>query len=289
MKIKVYKVSSFVKTGHGGNNAGVVLDGDGLTEADMIKISSYIGFSETAFVMNSDRADFKVRFFTPSEEVDLCGHGTIATYFILFSLGHIKPGFYKQETKAGILGIEVMEDGMIMMNQCPPEFYQILDQTEVADSLNINPEQLFSELPIQIISTGIRDILVPVKDLSVLNKIQPDFNKVKEISKKYDVIGYHVFSLETINQAAANCRNFAPLYDIPEESATGTSNGALGCYLYRYGQIDKLAANHIIIEQGYTMKKPSEIMVSLGIEKDKILEVKVGGNASVLAWEEVEL
>ncbi len=67
-----------------------------------------------------------------------------------------------------------------------------------------------------------------------LNSIKPDFNKVSDISKKYDVTGYHVFTLETLEGATAHCRNFAPLYDIPEEAATGTSNGALSCYLYKY-------------------------------------------------------
>ena len=113
--------------------------------------------------------------------------------------------------------------------------------------------------------------------------------KIKQISRKYNAVGYHVFALESLHGANANCRNFAPLYDIPEESATGTSNGALGCYLYHYGKINDEKASNLVIEQGYSMKKPSEIMVSLTVKKNEIFEVKVGGNAMNLVLSEVEI
>ncbi|GIP36612.1 PhzF family phenazine biosynthesis protein [Paenibacillus sp. J2TS4] len=79
MKLKVYTVNSFAKTLEGGNPAGVVIDADSLSDESMKSIAGAIGFSETAFVMKSESAHFKVRFFTPEEGVDLCGHATIAT------------------------------------------------------------------------------------------------------------------------------------------------------------------------------------------------------------------
>lgn len=83
MEIKVYKINAFAKTAIGGNPAGVVVNADELSENDMKKIAGIVGLSETAFVMKSDVADFRVRFFTPTEEVDLCGHATIGTFSIL--------------------------------------------------------------------------------------------------------------------------------------------------------------------------------------------------------------
>lgn len=80
MKIKVYKLNSFAKAKEGGNAAGVVLNADSLSEKEMAKIAAVLGFSETAFVLQSNVADFKLRFFTPNEEVDLCGHATIASF-----------------------------------------------------------------------------------------------------------------------------------------------------------------------------------------------------------------
>jgi len=289
MKIKAFTLNSFAKSIKGGNPAGVVLNADSLSENDMKRIARIIGYSETAFVMKSDLADFKVRFFTPKDEVDLCGHATIASFFVLSNQGYIKPGNYSQETKAGILNVEVRENFTIMMEQNKPNYYEILNKEEIADSLNITIDELIDELPIQIVSTGLKDIFVPVKNLKILHSIKPDFNKVAEISKKYNAIGYHIFTLETLYTSMAHCRNIAPLYGIFEEPATGTSNGALSCYLFKYDKINPKQAGCIIIEQGYSMKKPSEIIVSLKTQGKDILEVKVGGKAMNLSETEIQI
>ena len=132
------------------------MNADSLSENDMKKIAGILGLSETAFVMKSELADFKVRFFTPTEEVDLCGHATIGTFFTLLNEGYIKPGNYTQETKAGVLNVEVKKDLSIMMNQTPPNFYEVIDKSEIADSLNINIDEIHEKLPVQIVSTGLR-------------------------------------------------------------------------------------------------------------------------------------
>ena len=117
MKINAYTLNSFAKTKEGGNPAGVVINADALSEEEMRKIAAALGYSETAFVLQSDVADFKVRFFTPNEEVDLCGHATIATFHAMSELNLLKPGAYKQETRAGVLGIELQNDHFVMMEQ----------------------------------------------------------------------------------------------------------------------------------------------------------------------------
>jgi PhzF family phenazine biosynthesis protein len=289
MKVKAYTLNSFAKCIEGGNPAGVVLNADDLSEDSMKKIAGIIGFSETAFVMKSGLADFKVRFFTPNEEVDICGHATIGTFSTLLSKRLIKPGKYFQETKAGILSVELKEDSSIMMNQNAPSYHQTISKEEIADSLNITINEMIEELPVQIVSTGLRDILIPIKNIDMVNAIKPNFEKVSEISSKYNTIGYHIFALESLNDSNAYCRNFAPLYGIPEESATGTSNGALACYLFKYDKIKSDNANHIIIEQGYSMEKPSEIIVALRTEGEDVIEVKVGGKALNLSEIEVQI
>jgi PhzF family phenazine biosynthesis protein len=279
MNVKAYTINSFAKTSSGGNPAGVVPNADYLSETQMQRIAAMIGFSETAFVLRSCPADFKVRFFTPTEEVDLCGHATIGTFYTLTALGYIKPGSYLQETKAGILGIEIMEDLSVMMCQPLPAYFEKLDKREIAASLHIEAAAISDNLPVQIVSTGLRDIIVPVKSLDILNSLKPDMKRIKAISESYRTVGYHVFTMESFLHSTACCRNFAPLLGIPEESATGTSNGALGCYLYQYGMIDCKQAGHIIIEQGYTMQRPSEILISLIFEGNTLGKVKVGGKA----------
>lgn len=279
MDIKVYVLNSFARVKDGGNPAGVVTDCDNLSEKDMLDVSQKVGFSETAFVQKSDKADFKVRFFTPAAEVDLCGHATIASFSLLRELNVLSVGTYTQETKAGVIKIEVRDDGFVMMGQPAPKFYEVLDGKIPAECLNISTGDLITGLPVQIVSTGLKDILVPVKSLNVLSSLEPDHEKITEASREYDVIGIHAFTPESMFNSAAHCRNFAPLYGIPEESATGTSNGALSCYLYKYGLIDGEQAKHVVIEQGYSMGRPSEIISKLDVRVNEIVTVQVGGKA----------
>lgn len=289
IKVNVYTSNSFAKINHGGNPAGVVLAADDYSEAEMKKIAASVGFSETAFVSNSNVADYHVRFFTPTEEVDLCGHATIAAFYTMVSLDRLKAGKYTQETRAGILGIEVEEDGFVWMNQSLPMFSEILDKQKIAESLKIDVTEISENLSVQIVSTGLRDIFVPVKNRDVLNALEPDLAKVKEISAKYGTIGYHVFCMGDSQNKSVSCRNFAPLYGISEEAATGTSSGALACYLYHYGQIREKQAAHLIFEQGRSMKRDSEIIASLQTEEQKIKEERVGGKAKNLTLIEVEI
>lgn len=279
MKLKVYTLNAFSKTGNGGNPAGVVLDADFLSESEMQHIAKIVGFSETAFVLKSNNADFKVKFFTPYAEVDLCGHATIATFYLLANKGIIRVGEYTQETKAGVLKVENHEDGKIYMHQNNPVFYEEIDKREVSNSLNIHESIIIKNYPVQVVSTGIKDIFIPIKSLKELHSIKPDFNKIITVSRKYGVIGYHLFTLETKFNSTAQCRNFAPLYNIPEEAATGTSNGALACYLYKYGIISEDVAKRLVFEQGYSMQRPSEILADLTVSKKEVLKVKVGGIA----------
>lgn len=288
MKITVFTLNSFAKTASGGNPAGVVMNSKGLSEEEMKRIAQIVGFSETAFLDTSECADYRVRFFTPAEEVELCGHATIATFSLLFQKGILEPGTYSQETLAGTLDIEIRGNGQVFMDQALPEFFEKLKRTEIASSLNISSQDLHADLPIQIVSTGLKDILVPVKDLETLLSIRPDFESITEISRKYDAVGYHLFSLETKYGSTAHCRNLAPLYGIPEESATGTSNGALSCYLYMHGQLAETRG--LVFEQGYSMGKPSEILADLEIgEKKDIHRIIVGGKAMITGKIEVEL
>lgn len=287
--MKVYTIRAFAKTREGGNPAGVVLHADDLTENEMMRIAKKIGFSETAFVMKSTCADFKVRFFTPVDEVDLCGHATIGTFSVMVKEKVIAPGCYTQETKAGILEVKVKADETVMMTQSKPIFSDKLDPKEIADSLNITVEDLDEMLPCQIVSTGLRDILVPIKNRKTLDGVCPNFNRVKEISEKNKVVGYHLFTLDAPDRAKAYCRNLAPLYGINEESATGTSSGALACYLQHYHQMESWEWENLIFDQGYAMEMPSEIIVKLTVKSDMIDKVEVGGKSKGLTLTDMEV
>jgi PhzF family phenazine biosynthesis protein len=289
MIIKVHILNAFTKNTQGGNPAGVVLEADNLSNNQMQRIAKKVGFSETAFVLKSDKADFKVQFFTPNGEVDLCGHATIATFFLMAKLELIQVGKYTQETKAGVLNIKVRPDGTIFMNQNTPQFFQVIGKEEVADSLNVPIEVIDSDFPIQIVSTSSKNIIIPIKSVKDLLLIKPDFKKITKICKKHDAGGYHLFTLETKFNSTAHCRSFVPRYGILEDPAHGTANGALSCYLWKYHKVDEQQIQNLIYEQGYSMAKPSEILVNLKIEGEKIVEVKVGGTVSTIQQKEIKI
>lgn len=278
--MRIFTLNAFAKTKRGGNPAGVVLDADCLAETSMPKIAARVGLSETAFVQKSGEAEFKIRFFTPAAEVDLCGHATIAVFSLLFGLRRIRAGKHSQETRAGILEVEVLKDGTVFMEQTLPFFEKAIDRGDVAESLGIGLDSLPPDMPVQLVSTGLRDIIVPILSLRALFGIKPDLDKIAEISKKYNAVGYHAFSLETKYKSTAHCRNLAPLYGIPEEAATGTSSGALACYLFKHGQITEEQARGLVFEQGYSMRRPSEVRVHLDIRNNDIVGVRAGGTAT---------
>lgn len=280
MNVEVYTLNAFAKGDRGGNPAGVVLEnGLSLSAAEMQLIAKELGFSETAFMEKSLLADYKIRYFTPASEVDLCGHATIAAFGLMHSLGLAKEGTsYRIETKAGILDVDISSKGLVYLSQALPQFLDRISSEEIAPSLGMDAEDLETGLPIQIVSTGLRDILIPIRSRKLMNEIQPNFDAITVISEKYDVVGYHLFTMDTPDDAVAECRNFAPLYDIPEESATGTSNGALLSYLYQHGQLSLREVEHVMFRQGYSMDCPSEIKVGLRLnESGEINQVRVGG------------
>lgn len=266
----LYHLSAFPKTKDGGNKAGVYIKADGLTSQDMQKIAKDLGYSETAFVLESSLVDYRVRFFTPKEEVDLCGHATIATFNLLRDLNMVKTGTIRQETKAGILKLQILDD-LVFMEQNKPVFEAFDDIPGLKDSFT--SIALHPSLKPEIVSTGLRELFVPVKDKKHLDQLEPIFHKIESLSRKHKIIGIHVFAID--DRVDAYGRNFAPLLDINEESATGTSNGALACYLYK---------NHIkkpdyIFRQGYSMNQPSEIKAKIKIKNKQIDSIWVGGSA----------
>lgn len=272
-------LNAFTKDEKGGNPAGVVLDTKGLTTEAMQAIANKLNFSETAFVFPSVTSDYEIRYFTPNEEIAVCGHATIAAFSLLAQIRSIRKKIYTIKTKAGILSVHMHNNKMISLQQNLPDFLKTIPREDITKSLHLDEEKLIPDMPIQIVSTGLCDIIIPVRRLSDLLKITPDMKRIAEISKKHNVTGYHVFTLETLHNSTAHCRNFAPLFDIPEESATGTSNAALACYLIKQNkEFEKYST--FTFEQGYVMNKPSEIVVNVSTNFGNITEVQVGGFAS---------
>ena len=276
--MKIYVASAFSKDNSGGNKAGVCLTAGGLNEEQKKKISAELGYAETVFISESNNADLKLEYFTPSEEVPLCGHATIAAFTVMKKRGLLNKYQYKIETKAGILSINIRVN-KFFMEQNKPQFFDKIDSDIFDNCFDI--KVVSNEYSAQIVSTGLRDIMLPVKDLETLNTMNPNFDEIKRISSEYDTIGIHAF---TIQGDRIIVRNFAPLYDVPEESATGTGNCALACYLFNNNIIKK---DEYLFEQGYSLNELSEIIVQLEVVDDSIERVIVGGSGYLVEEKEI--
>ena len=274
--MELYVADAFTTVRFSGNQAGVALLGAGEFPAEslMRALAGELKHSETAFVKQTGPKAFHIRYFTPAEEVDLCGHATIAAFTVLRDTGAIAPGDYALHTRSGNLEIGVGADA-VWMDMAAPQDGRSFSEAELYAAYGLTLADRPEGLEPQAVSTGLMDILLPVKDLETLERAEQNEAQVTRLSERYNVVGVHMFCPHTPD-AAAHCRNFAPLYAIPEEAATGTSNGALTWYLYRRGLIQAGADNRFV--QGEKMGKPSEILSRI-TEDESGVKVRVGGRA----------
>ncbi|MBR6846984.1 MAG: PhzF family phenazine biosynthesis protein [Bacteroidales bacterium] len=272
--MKLFIVDAFTDKPFGGNPAGVVLlDSDAFPKDDlMLSIASELRYSETAFIRRHSAQEYTIRYFTPKAEVDLCGHATIASFFMLHQKG-LASGQCLCHTKAGDLHIEVGEK--VMMQMAKPRIVATLTETEeIYRALGM--KDYHPTMPVQIVYAGLPDIMIPLPSLDILQSLQPNMDAIAAITKKYDSVSFHVFAFGN-DGYTAHVRDFAPLYDIPEESATGTANASLTHYLQQCGSIGKEAECSFI--QGEAMGRPS--VVATRIQADG--NIFVGGTAAIVA------
>ncbi len=285
--MKAYVMDAFSAQIFGGNQAGVALPETPLSDALMQQIAAEFKHSETAFVQKEADGTVTLRYFTPAGEVELCGHATIASFALLRSLDLLQDGLHTAHTKAGDLTINVAGD-TVWMDMAPPVLFRELPEAEwpaLYEAYGLTVADRPEGFVPKIVSTGLADIMMPVRDHDTLMRAVQNAPVVTELSKHYDVTGVHMFCLGG-EDCTAYCSNYAPLYDIPEECATGTSNGALTYYLYLQGLVK--AGEEDVFVQGEHMDRPSEIRSRLKVEGDAVT-VQVGGRAVMSMECEVKL
>ena len=291
--MKFLIVDAFTDTLFGGNPAGVVILPEGVdfpSDELCVKTAAELRYSETACIKQLGPNEFNIRYFTPAAEVDLCGHATIGSFCALIHAGVVEKNCTCiNHTLAGDLNI-VIKDGFIMMDMATPVEIATIEEPEKIKELydimgaNYDPEQV-TLLP-KLISTGLPDIMMPVASQADLNAMEPDMKALSDLSARYEVVGVHAFTLDAEDDVTAHTRNFAPLYDIDEEAATGTSNGALTYYFYLNNIIEEKANCKII--QGEKMGRPSVILTDIQAEGESCL-IKVGGSGVILAEGEIHI
>lgn len=271
-KVKYYIVNAFTDTPLGGNPAGVVLlDADTFpADGSMLQVAATLGFSETAFVRRHSAEEFTIRYFTPKAEVELCGHATIASFSLLRQRG-LASGHCLCHTLAGDLNIEA--GNQVMMQMAKARIVEtIADVEAVYQALGVTSYR--PTMPVQVVYSGLPDIMVPLPDVATLQTLQPDMDAIAAVTKRHDAVSIHPFAFGNDGHTA-HVRDFAPLYGIPEESATGTANASLTYYLQQCGCLGAEAECTFI--QGEAMGRPSVIATRIQYDGNLF----VGGTATV--------
>ena len=278
-----------------GNAAGVVPDADGLTDQQCQAVARELSVSETAFIFESEEADRRVRFFTPTQEVDLCGHATIGAHAWLADEDEIEPGTHTLETNVGVLDIELTDDRTVWMTQDTPTVEpREIPYSRLAEALGVDEatlQDVGAELPVARASTGLPFLVVPINFLESLGSIIPDLRAIETLSEEHDVAGIYVFTFDTLGgDSTLHARMFAPATGVDEDPVTGTASGACGAYLHDVGAgaFDE-PPEEMRFEQGHYMDRAGFVEVRVGHDEEGRREVRVGGRAVTSLTGEIEV
>jgi len=290
VELEVLKVDVFTDELLTGNPAAVVFDADSLDEVQMQGIAFEEGSPSTAFVLRSKTADLRLRFFSPFAEEPLSGHATVGAIWCLAerqAFGAATGGRQRLETSVGVLpfSVESTADGprRVWMTQRRPMFAKEGDIKEVASALGVGVDALFhDQFPVSRASTGLPCLIVPVRSIDLIRRMEPRRDELTALAKELDVAGVEVFTWGVIDQeSTVHARFFVPLPGLHEDPASGLPAGALGAYLVENEFIAKDKFEKIVVEQGHWMGRPSKIFVRIEKKGSAINKVEVGGSARV--------
>ncbi|MEG4071987.1 PhzF family phenazine biosynthesis protein [Microcoleus sp. Pol14C2] len=286
-----YIVDVFAESKYAGNQLAVFC-GAGvaeLSQVQMLLIAREINYSETTFIRSPDPRDggYDVRIFTPKKELPFAGHPTLGTAFVLqqeiirekvdrvilnLAVGQIPVTFNYHNESADIL----------WMRQNPPSFGQVLLAERLANVLNLEPDEIDPNFPIQEVSTGVPFIIVPLKTLASLKKAQVNLDKYFELVDTTEAKEILIFCPETYSDLNdLSVRVFAHSLGIPEDPATGSANGCLAGYLVEHDYYGS-AKIDVRVEQGYEIDRPSLLLLQAAKNEGEIT-VLVGGKVVMVA------
>lgn len=289
-----YQLDVFTQNPFEGNPLAVFPNAADLSDEVMQKIAFEMNLSETVFVLPSESALRRLRIFTPKQELPLAGHPVVGTWNLLAQIG-VTPqkdsGTIEilHELNVGVLPVEIEFRGgkpfQVIMTQDKFRAGEIIsDKNEIeklAKGLGLESTDLRNDLPIQVASTGIGALDVPVKTLDALSRCRINPTILSEVYLAYGAVGCYAFTFETKEEnSKIHARFFAPDDNIPEDAATGSAAGSLSGYLVYHGAID---TNKFIIEQGDFMNRPSRIFADVQGEKGNVEKVKISGNSVIVA------
>ena len=279
------QVDAFTTQRLGGNPCAVLFDADDLDAPTMLAIAREMNLSETAFVRRSAVADIGARYFTPAEEIPLAGHPTIASIFALVEAGRIalsgEQTTISLELPAGVISVEIIAEGQkvrqIVMAQLPPRFLRTYRAEDVLPAFGLLPEDVLADVPIQIVSTGTPQLMVPLSTHAALRRARIDSIAYAALRADGGFFSPHLFCLGGATPAGQTfARHFGVPPDTMEDPFTGSATGGMAAYLWHYGLLD---TPRFVAEQGHWMQRPGTGYVEVVGARDAISAVRVGGAA----------
>lgn len=291
------QVDVFTDQPFGGNPLIVFPDAEGLTVMEMQRLAREMNLSETTFVLppQAPGADFKVRIFTPAKELPFAGHPVVGTHWVLAHLGLVELQEPVTEVRfelgVGVLPADLHvaagEVERVVMTQGRPTFHAVLEElTDLTAGLGL-PAEVITEtgLPVQVVSTGVPQMMVPVRSLAEVRRLgadQLDVAALNRACRAVDTECVMVFAFETERpDADVHVRMFAPLLGVPEDPATGSANGGLGAYLVHHRAVPVTEPTvHIVSEQGAELSRPSTLYVEVDHRNGEPTAVRVGGQVA---------
>jgi len=304
-KLRYHLVDVFTDRQFGGNPLAVFTNGRGIATETMQAIAKELNLSETTFVLPPETAanDYRVRIFTPGQELPMAGHPTIGTTYVLAREHMIARGREGTETEikleegVGTIPVRVeWREGaarFIEMRQPRPTFgARVEDLRAVAEMLSVEPEEIAAtNLPLGVVSCGVPFLYVPIRSLRAVRNIKFRMDVWESRLKDLAPPEVFVFTREVeYPGSTVHSRMFAPGIGIWEDPATGGASGPLGCYLVQHGVVACDGWAHVTSEQGIEMGRPSFIHVRIAREGEEITDVRVGGECRFMGegWLEIE-
>jgi PhzF family phenazine biosynthesis protein len=287
-KFKFKQIDVFTTIPFEGNPAAVVFGAENLTTKEMQTIAKEMNLSETTFVLppKIPKADYRVRFFTPRDELPFAGHPTIATALAVIEEGLLFknqiPTLIIQECAIGTISVlvEKQNNGLFfMMNQASPQWLTTeISQQNSALMLGCELEAIMN-LPAEVVSTGVPWLIIPVNSLQVIKTLKPDMFLIEKICKGIGAYGITTFCMDAEYQGhQVHARSFAPGAGVSEDPVCGTGNGSIAAYIAKYNLLHKQLFNYLS-EQGAEVGRPGLIMVKVQPENGEIPGIQIGGQA----------
>jgi trans-2,3-dihydro-3-hydroxyanthranilate isomerase len=282
---KYYVLDVFAEEKYHGNQLAVFTDIKGISDNEMQKIAREVNFSETTFILdNKDSGKgFPVRIFTPMEEVDFAGHPTLGTAWIIkHEILKNQDQIVNLDLKVGTIPVSFNANDILWMKQKEPKFGDTYSAKLLSEILRIKASDIDDKFPVQVVSTGLPAIIVPLKTLKSIKQIRIDKEKYLNFLSKVEPKVILAFCPETYQpENQLNVRVFVDYFGIPEDPATGSGNGCLAGYLVKHLYFKKETIN-ITCEQGYEIQRPSRLYLKAALNNSSI-EVEVGGKVQLVA------